>query len=196
MKKWAKLRTVQRGRGNEEKYRQQICVLSYSRYCGGRVCGRQAGLYAGCAYRHCKPYAALISLNKSHYINRGIKQNNVLSVNIVDEGWLKKAAAAGGVSGRNADKSSLFGYTLGDKNAPVIDDAKLSMECVVEDIYEFGAFENFIVKVVNTFADESILTEDGKPDYRKFKPVLFEMPNYTFLKTGETLGGCKSYITK
>ena len=140
--------------------------------------------------------AALISLNRSHYINRGIKQNNVLSVNVVDESWLEKAAAAGGVSGRNADKSSLFGYTLGGMNAPIIDEAKLSMECVVEDIYEVGAFENFIVKVVNTFAEESILTDGGKPDYQKFKPVLFEMPNYTFLKTGETLGECKSFMKK
>lgn len=140
--------------------------------------------------------AALISLNKSHYINRGIKQNNVLSVNVVDESWLEKAAAAGGVSGRDADKSSLFGYTFVDVNAPIINDAKLSMECVVADVYEIGAFENFIVKVVSTYAEESILTDGGKPDYQKFKPVLFEMPNYTFLKTGDTLGGCKSFIKK
>lgn len=139
--------------------------------------------------------AATVSLNKSHYINRGIKQNKVLSVNVVDESWLSKAAKAGGVSGRNADKSSLFGYTLGKMNAPIIDEAKLSMECVVEDIYEMGAFENFIVKVVKTFAEESILTNDI-PDYRKFKPVLFEMPNYTFLKTGDSLGECKSFIKK
>lgn len=138
--------------------------------------------------------AALVSLNKSHYINRGIKQNRALSVNVVDESWLEKAAVAGGVSGRNADKSTLFGYTLGGNGAPIIDEAKLSMECAVEDIYEMGAFENFIVKVVNTFAEESILTDGGKPDYQKFKPVLFEMPNYTFLKTGETLGECKSFI--
>ena len=109
--------------------------------------------------------AALISLNKSHYINRGIKQNKVLSVNVVDESWLEKAAVAGSVSGRNADKSSLFCYTPGGNGAPIIDEAKLSMECTVEDIYEKGAFENFIVKVVNTFAEESILTDGGKPDY-------------------------------
>lgn len=43
--------------------------------------------------------AALVSLNKAHYINRGIKQNKVLSVNVVDESWLEKAAVAGGISG-------------------------------------------------------------------------------------------------
>lgn len=27
----------------------------------------------------------------------------------------------------------------------------------------------------------------------KLKPVLFEMPNYAYLRTGETLGECTSY---
>ncbi len=138
---------------------------------------------------------AMISLNKAHYINQGIKKSRALSINVVDESWLGKAAKAGSVSGHNTDKSALFDYTIGDTNVPIINEAKLSMECVVADIYEFGSFENFIVTVVNTFADESILTESGdKPDYEKFKPILFEMPNYTFLKTGDTLGNCKSFM--
>lgn len=140
---------------------------------------------------------AMISLNKAHYINQGIKDNKVLSINVVDESWLEKAVQAGSVSGHNADKSAFFDYTIGDTSAPIINEAKLSMECVVADIYEIGTFENFVVTVVNTFADEEILTASGdKPDYEKFKPVLFEMPNYTFLKTGESLGGCKSFMKK
>lgn len=140
---------------------------------------------------------AMISLNKAHYINQGINKNKALSVNIVDESWLKKAALAGSVSGRDTDKSALFEYSSGETNVPIINDAKLSMECVVEDVYKIGAFENFVVRVVNTFAEESILTKEGdKPDYNKFKPVLFEMPDYTFLKTGETLGKCKSFMNK
>lgn len=140
---------------------------------------------------------AMISLNKAHYINRGIKENKVLSVNVVDESWLKNAAVAGSVSGRNTDKSTLFDYTAGEINAPIINRAKLAMECVVADVYEIGEFENFVVRVVSTFAEESILNEEGdRPDYRKFKPVLFEMPGYTFLKTGETLGECKSFMKK
>lgn len=140
---------------------------------------------------------AMISLNKTHFINRGVKENKVLSVNVVDESWLEKAVAAGSVSGRNADKSTLFRYTTGETGAPLINEAKLSMECAVCDVYEIGAFENFVVKPVNTFVDDSILSEEGdKPDYDKFKPVLFEMPGYTFLKTGETLGKCRSFIKR
>lgn len=136
---------------------------------------------------------AMISLAKAHFINKGIKENKALSINVVDESWLKKADYVGCVSGNKTDKSEVFAYTLGETGAPMIDEAKLTMECVVTDVYELGAFENFMVNVKNTFADENILTDKGdKPDYDKFKPVLFEMPGYTYLKTGETIGKCMS----
>ncbi|MCD2492903.1 hypothetical protein LQE92_09715 [Lacrimispora sp. NSJ-141] len=48
-----------------------------------------------------------------------------------------------------------------------------------------------MLKIIHTFADESILTRDGtKPDFGKFNPVLFEMPGCIYLKTGETLTKC------
>lgn len=136
---------------------------------------------------------AMISLAKAHYINQGIREKKVLSINVVDESWLSIADKVGCVSGNNVDKSKMFNYTIGTTGAPMIDEAKLVMECDVIDVYEVGAFENFMVKVQNTFADDSILTEQGeKPDYNKFKPVLFEMPNYNYYKMGEKIAKCKS----
>ena len=95
---------------------------------------------------------AMVSLAKAHYINRGIRENRVLSINVVDESWLEKAAATGAVSGNKTDKSELLGYTVGETGAPLATDAKLTMECIVADVYETPAFENFMVKVNNTFA--------------------------------------------
>lgn len=31
---------------------------------------------------------------------------------------------------------------------------------------------------------------DGKSDYRRLRPVLFEMPGDTYLRTGDTIGKC------
>lgn len=135
----------------------------------------------------------MVSLSKAHYINQVIRENRALSIHVVDEGWLQKADYVGCVSGGKADKSKVFSYTVGETGTPMIDEAKLSMECTVEDVYETAAFENFMLKIVHTFAEKSILTGDGtKPDFGKFKPVLFEMPGYTYLKTGETLTTCMS----
>ena len=42
--------------------------------------------------------------------------------------------------------------------------------------------------------EESCLDETGKIDYRKLKPILFELPTYEYLQTGEVLGKCLSFL--
>ena len=64
------------------------------------------------------------------------------------------------------------------------------MECLVDDIYETKGFESFICKIAAVYAEKSVLNENGKIDYAKLKPVLFEMPNYQYLRTGDVIGSC------
>lgn len=132
----------------------------------------------------------MVSLAKPHYTNQGIRESKVLSVNIVDEEMLEKADYVGCFSGNKTDKSEVFAYTLGQNGAPMIEEVKLSMECSVEDIYETKGFDNFILTIDHTYAEENILNEKGKIDYDFFKPILFEMPGYTYLKTGDTAAKC------
>lgn len=134
----------------------------------------------------------MVSLAKPHFINAAIIKNKVLSVNIVDEALLPKADYVGCVSGNKVNKSEVFNYVVGVKGAPVITNSPLSMECVAEDNYETKGFDNFILSIANTYADEKVLNENGKIDYGKLKPVLFEMPTYQYLKTGDVLGKCMS----
>lgn len=132
----------------------------------------------------------MVSLAKNHYTNAGIKEKGVLSVNIVDEAMLGKADYVGCVSGKQTDKSVVFEYETGEAGAPVIKESPLTMECTVVDIYNTDGFDNFILKIDNTYAEESILNEKGKIDYHVLKPVLFEMPTYEYLRTGDVIGNC------
>ena len=132
----------------------------------------------------------MISLVQAHYINKGIKENKVLSVNVVDESWLKEADRMGIVSGNKVDKSDAFSYTIGENGAPMIDNAKLSIECEADGNYELEHFDNFICKILATYAAEDILNEKGKINYHVFKPVLFEFPTYEYFVTGEKVGDC------
>lgn len=134
----------------------------------------------------------MVSLAKPHYTNQGIKASRTLSINIVDEALLPKADYTGRISGSKTDKSEVFQYQIDEAGAPLIDAAPVSMSCTVEDIYETEGFESFICKIAATYAEESVLTAEGKIDYRILKPVLFEMPTYEYLATGEILGKCKS----
>lgn len=134
----------------------------------------------------------MLSMHKAHYTNQGVKATGRVSVNIVNEAMLERADYTGCVSGAKTDKSGVFDYHTGEGGTPIIDESPLTMECEVVDNYETETFDNFICKITATYADESVLNDKGKPDYGKLKPVLFEMPGYTYLRTGEEIAKCTS----
>ncbi len=132
----------------------------------------------------------MVSLAKPHYTNQGIKETRALTVNIVDESMLKKADRTGCVSGNKVDKSEMFAFHTEGTGAPVIDEAPVVMDCIVDDIYETEGFESFICKIDGVYVEENVLNDAGKIDYHTLKPVLFEMPTYEYLRTGDVIGKC------
>ena len=132
----------------------------------------------------------MVSLVQAYYINKGIRENKKLSVNVVDASWLKDADRMGTISGNNVDKSDAFSWTMGENGAPLIDDAKVSIECEVDGNYELEHFDHFIAKILDTYAEDSVLNKESNIVYRLFKPVLFEFPTYEYYATGEPVGKC------
>ena len=132
----------------------------------------------------------LVSMSKSHYTNQGIRKSKKLSVNLVSREMLPKADYVGSVSGASVDKSGVFEYHWGENGTPVIDASPLTMECDVVDVYETEGFDNFVCSIANTYAAPDVLGKDGKLDYTRLKPVLFEFPTYSYLATGEIIGKC------
>lgn len=135
----------------------------------------------------------MLSLFNKHYTNEGVRQTGKVSVNMVSEAMLERADYVGCESGAKTDKSGVFSYRKGEGGTPVIDESPLVMECEVVDNYETETFDNFICRITNTYVDENCLNEKGKPDYVKLRPVLFEMPNYTYMRTGGVIGKCTSF---
>ena len=138
----------------------------------------------------------LVSLAEPHFINHLIKENGRLSVNLVTEEMLPAVDVSGSVTGAKNDKSSLFEYELGENGTPVIKAANLTLECSVADIYKTPDFESFICTIDNTYVEEDCLNDKNKPDYTKVRPVLFEFPNYQYLRTGDVIGKCLTFKNK
>ncbi len=132
----------------------------------------------------------LVSMSDKHHTNQGIRQSKKLSINLVSREMLPKADYVGSVSGASVDKSEVFGFHWGENGTPVIDASPLTMECDVVDIYKTDGFDNFICSVVNTYAAPEVLDADGKPDYTRLKPVLFDFTTYSYIATGEVIGKC------
>ncbi|WP_455537746.1 flavin reductase family protein [Terrisporobacter sp.] len=134
----------------------------------------------------------LISVDKNHELsNKGIQENKTVSVSLVNQNILRAADYCGIVKGAKVDKSDVFAHHFGElKGAPIIDEAPLSMECEVLDMFEIENFNNYIVKPVNTYVQEEFLNERGRVDYEKMSPVLFEFQNANYLSTGSVVGKC------
>ena len=139
---------------------------------------------------HARPYLISISSAKAHYTNAGIKENKAFSVNIPSENLVVETDYVGLVSGKNRDKSGLFETFTGQvENAPMIKACPVNMECRVYDIYDTPTHDLIIGEIVETYADESILTE-GKIDLSKLKPLLFDMSSIKYWSIGEALENC------
>lgn len=132
----------------------------------------------------------LLSIHSSHHSVKAIDEQHKLSVNIIDETFVAAADYTGTVSGAKVDKSDIFPYHIGEAGMPVIEQSPLVMECEVVDTYEIDGFKNYICNILNTYVEEDMLDEKGKLDYSKLKPVLFEVPTYKYLRTGDIIGDC------
>ncbi len=136
--------------------------------------------------------AFVISVDNAHELsNRGIKENNTVSVSLVREEMLKAVDYCGIKKGAEVDKSGVFEYRFGDlEGAPIPVEAPLTMECEVISSFEVGNFTNYVVKSKHTHVQEEYLNERGKVDYEAMSPVLFEFQNAQYLSTGSVLGAC------
>ena len=129
-----------------------------------------------------------ICSGKKHFSNIWIKKNMTLSVNIPSEDMLEKTDLVGSVSGHDTDKSEVFTAVRGElPAAPLIEEAPVSMECRVIDIYDRKTHDVFICQVVNTYAKDEVLT-DGRIDFSKVRPIYYDMPTFSYWGIGPRIG--------
>jgi flavin reductase (DIM6/NTAB) family NADH-FMN oxidoreductase RutF len=128
-----------------------------------------------------------ISMGKIHYSNQGIKRNRTLSINLVSSEMTEKMSYVGSASGADTDKSQVFENFYGSlTGAPMVKEAPVCMECEVIQILDRPEFDVFIVKIVNTYCDESVIAE-GRIDYAQVKSLFYDMPSFGYWMLGEKI---------
>ncbi len=95
-------------------------------------------------------------------------------------------------SGNNVNKAEQSGLTFvksENVDAPVIEEYPLTMECEVTSIQgdEHGA--RIVGKVINVLADESILDDQGRVDFDKFQPLVYDSSKTVYRVVGKEVGG-------
>lgn len=128
-------------------------------------------------------------IDNGHKTLKNILTQKAFTVSIADKQTLVAADYVGIVSGnQEKDKVTKAGlhYKASSKvNAPVITEFPLTLECTLISFDE--KTEQVIGEVVNTLADETILTEN-KIDLSKFFPLVYDAMNHDYVTLGEKVG--------
>lgn len=142
---------------------------------------------------HGTPQYISVGLAKAHFTNRGIHAHGQFSVNIPSEELVTQTDYVGIVSGKQTDKSTLFDVFYGDlPHAPLIGACPVCMECRLERVVDFPTHDVFVGEIVATHADPAVLTDEGKIDIARLKPLLFDMASLQYWSLGAPLARCWS----
>ena len=135
-----------------------------------------------------KPQYISVGLHRSHHTNIGIRENQEFSVNLPSSDLVVATDHLGLVSGGKEDKSAVFRTHFGTlKNAPLIEECPVNMECRLHQTLEIGSHEIFVGEVVQTHADPSVLS-DGAIDIKRLDPLLFDMGSKGYWTVGDNVG--------
>ncbi len=133
-----------------------------------------------------------LGIAKAHYTNAGIKENKTFSVCLPSENLVKETDYCGIMTGKNTDKAALFDVFYGElETAPMIRECPVCMECKLAGIVDFPHHDVFVGEVIQTHADESVLS-DGKIDIARLKPLLFDMSSKKYWALGGEVAKCWS----
>ncbi len=139
---------------------------------------------------HARPFLISLSMGKAHYTNAGIKENKAFSVNIPSENLVAETDYVGLVTGKKVDKSALFDLFYGElATAPLITGCPVNMACRLHDIYDTPTHDLFIGRIVETYADDSVLNETVV-DISRVKPLLFDMSSKKYWSLGPAVADC------
>lgn len=142
---------------------------------------------------HGQPQYLSFGINKAHHTNQGIHEHREFSVCIPGENLVAQTDYVGLVSGKNTDKSKVFELFQGElAHAPLIKGCPVCMECRLAQVVDFEAHEVFIGEIVATHADEGVLTEAGKIDIARVRPLLFDMASVKYWSLGAEVAACWS----
>jgi flavin reductase (DIM6/NTAB) family NADH-FMN oxidoreductase RutF len=135
------------------------------------------------------PAMISISLNKSHYTCKGIKENKAFSINIPSLEMLEITDYCGIVSGKEVDKSKFFNTFYGSyENIPMIEECPINMECkVIHELDLGGSNITFIGQVIESYSEEKYLTK-GIPNLRKINPILLSIYEFNYYSVGKEVG--------
>lgn len=127
-----------------------------------------------------------------HKTTENILARGAFTVAPADRAHAVEADYFGMATGRKANKAERSGLTFARSafvDAPVIEEFPLTMECEVVAVQEWSSEKRFIGRIVNTRVDESILDEEGRVDFARMQPLVYDSTRRIYRVVGEEVAG-------
>lgn len=144
---------------------------------------------AWCGVVCSSPPLLSISIRPSRHSHRLIKEAKDFVINMPTAKLIKKTDLCGITSGGDTDKFKLCGFTkIPSKKitSVMIKECPVNIECKLKKIINLGAHDMFIGEVVLVHALKKVLAPDGRIDYKKADPAVFNQGEYWSL--GKKIG--------
>ena len=138
------------------------------------------------------PPMITVALQHHRYTLKGIRENGVFSVNVPNAELVRETDYCGLVSGTTkADKVKDCNFTIfyGKlKNAPLIEQCPVNLECKVVHILTLGSHTLLIAQIEDVHVSEDCIT-DGQPDPAKIDPIMYVTgDDKAYCRIGEKIG--------
>ena len=136
---------------------------------------------AWCGVVCSNPPLMSVSIRPSRHSHKIISAKGDFVINIPREELLEKTDFCGIASGSTTDKFKACGFTKTTSSkiaSPIIEECPVNIECKVIKSFNLGTHDIFIAEVLAVHVDKDILDKDGKIDYNKAKPVVFNRGEY------------------
>lgn len=129
-----------------------------------------------------EPPMCYISVRPGRHSHEIIKRNMEFVINLTTEELAKETDWCGVRSGSKYNKWEEMKLTPGPAKivkAPIIQEAPVSIECLVKEIIPLGTHDMFVAQVVNVRVDDQYLDpETGAFELERAKPLVYNHGHY------------------
>ena len=140
----------------------------------------------------CNTDRIALFIDEEHKTTQNLLKTMAFTVALADRAHMDAADFFGIATGNKmADKFERTGYHAvrsAHVNAPVIEEFPVVMECELAEVTETESFYAIVGRIVNTAAEESVLSENAKVDPEKLNALVFDQFQHGYYVTGEKVG--------
>ncbi len=131
-------------------------------------------------------------IDEDHKTTQNLLGRKAFTVSIADQAHMDVADFFGIATGNKmTDKFERTGYTAvksANVDAPIVEEFPVVMECELAEVINTENFYCIVGKIVNTAAEEAVLSENGKVDPARLNALIFDQYQYGYYVTGEQVG--------